>query len=424
MKDGVVLLKTKDGVKAVKINDIKDITFKGKFDRGLLETEFNKTLTLKLDWSKKKPAKKASIGMVYLERGIRWIPSYKVTIDGNGKAIIRLQASLINELADLDNVTAHLVIGVPTFAFKDEVDPISLEKTIAKLSQYFQPNAATGHAFSNAIMSQSINIREERRRGNQDDAMYLGPEVDGSGKNEDLFVFTVKNITLKKGQRTTFFIDEFTLDYKDVYTLDVPFSPPPEVWKNFNSSRQSKLEQLFRAPKVMHKIRMKNDSPYPLTTAPALILKNDRIIAQGMMKYTPISSVADLEITTAVDIKVEKKEKETNRVPNAVKWNGYNYGKVELTGNLKLTNYKKETIQIEVVRHVLGNIDSADNDGEIEAINMFEDAAIGNRPFWWSWVSWPYWWYQFNSVGKATWIVSIETGKGADLNYKWHYFWR
>ena len=83
------------------------------------------------------------MGLLYLQKGIRWIPSYKFVIDGKGGVTVQLEATLINELADLDDVTANLVVGVPSFAFADTADPIGMGQTVAQLSQYFQPDAQT-----------------------------------------------------------------------------------------------------------------------------------------------------------------------------------------------------------------------------------------------------------------------------------------
>jgi hypothetical protein len=47
------------------------------------------------------------------------------------------------------------------------------------------------------------------------------------------------------------------------------------------------LMRLLAAPKVMHALRLKNRSEHPLTTAPALIISGDRVLAQGTMTYTP-----------------------------------------------------------------------------------------------------------------------------------------
>jgi len=122
-KGSIILLKTVEGTKAVDIGRIQDITFKKPPATKAAGEEFRNLLTLKLNWAKAKPAKAAEVGMIYVQKGVRWIPHYKVTIDGKGNARVQLQAVLINELTDLTDVTCHLVVGVSSFDFKDLVDP-------------------------------------------------------------------------------------------------------------------------------------------------------------------------------------------------------------------------------------------------------------------------------------------------------------
>ncbi|MHC4624715.1 MAG: hypothetical protein ACYS4W_12525, partial [Planctomycetota bacterium] len=226
----IVLLKVAEGVRAVPLGHIREVTFLDEPRSTVAHKEFRNVMTLKLDWNRAKPGKAAEVGMAYVQRGIRWIPNYRIEIDGKGEAVIRLQATLINELADIQDVKAHLVIGVPTFAFKDSVDPISLQETVAQLSRHFRQDSQTAFALSNAIMSQSAAWRAEggRRRSGTAEVMDLGPEVTGSLKNEDLYVFTVEHVTLKKGQRMVLPVTEFKLKYRDVFVLDLPFGPPPE----------------------------------------------------------------------------------------------------------------------------------------------------------------------------------------------------
>jgi hypothetical protein len=370
------------------------------------------------------------VGLLYLQRGIRWIPNYKVTIDGRGNAVVQLQATLINELADLEDVTTHLVIGVPRFVFEDTPDPISLQEAAAELSQYFRRDSQTRLGFSNALMTQAAMsaegefFRQDESRG----AAGAGPEVVGSAENEDLFVFTVEHVSLKKGQRMVLPVSEYEMSYRDVFTLNIPFSPPPEVWRNFNAGRQTELAQILGAPKVMHKVRLSNETEHPLTTAPALILSGDRLLAQGMMRYAAPGADTDLDITHAVDIQVKKKDNETGRVPNAVVWQGDQYGRVDLAGSITLTNYRDTPLTVEVVRHVLGNVASAEHGGEIEMVNLFEDPSFaegpGPFPTWWGWFSWPWWWHHFNSVGRITWTVELQPSEPLELGYTWNYFWR
>jgi hypothetical protein len=426
-RGSIVLLKFEGGVKAVPISRIQEVTFLDEPRLQLAGEQFRDMMTLRLDWSRRKPEENAEVGMVYVQRGIRWIPSYRIDIDGKGNASIKLQATIVNELADVKDVKAHLVIGVPKFTFENTVDPISLQQTVAQLSRHFRPDSQSAFAFSNAIMAQQAEMSVRRVDvPDSSETLDLGPEVTGSGKNEDLYIFTLEHVTLEKGQRMVVPVAEYELKYRDVYVLDLPFGPPPEVRHNLNNQQQAQLARLYYSPKVMHKIRLDNDAKYPLTTAPALILRQGRIIAQGMTTYTAIGASSDVELTAAVDISVEKLDKETDRIPDAIKWDGYSYARSNLTGTITLTNRRSDTVSLEIRRSILGQIDSASHEGSIEHLGRHEGGWMdpNSLPFWWSWYNWPYWWYHFNAVGRVSWECELESGKTVELEYNWHYFWR
>jgi hypothetical protein len=422
----IVLLKFEGGIKAVPISRIRELTFLDEPKLQLAGEQFRDMMTLKLDWGRRKPAPEAEVGMVYVQRGVRWIPNYRIDIDSDGNAKIKLQATIINELADIEDVKAHLVIGVPKFAFEKTVDPISLQQTVAQLSSHFRPDSQSAFAFSNAIMTQAEMPVRRIDVPDSGSTLDLGPDVAGSGKNEDLFIFTLEHVTLKKGQRMVVPVAEYELKYKDVFVLDLLFGPPQEVRRNFNNEQQARLAQLYHSPKVMHKIRFANNAKCPLTTAPAMILRQGRIIAQGMMTYTAVGASSDLELTAAVDIAVEKLDKETERIPDAVKWDNYTYARSNLTGTITLTNRRSDTVSLEIRRSILGQIDSASHEGSIEHLGRNEGGWLdpNSLPFWWRWYNWPYWWYHFNAVGRVSWECEIEPGKSVELEYQWHYFWR
>jgi hypothetical protein len=422
-----VLLRTEQGVKVVALDRIQDVTFTGDYRKSVMQEEFRNLLTLKMDWEGGRPQSQADVGLLYLQRGIRWIPNYKVTIDGKGHATVRLQATLINELVDLEDVTAHLVVGVPNFEFKDTPDPISLQQTVAQLSQYFRPDTRTAYAFSNAIMSQAVQTPTASNRADAPEGGHtldLGPDVAGSGKSEDMFVFTMDHISIRKGQRMAVTIGEFAMKYQDVLTLDIPSVPPAELLRNVDSSRQTELARLLNAPKVMHKIRLFNSSQYPLTTAPALLLKDDRLLAQGLMTYSAPGASADLNITSAMDIRFSKEDNETKRAPNDVVWQGEQYGRIDLAGKITLTSFRPDAVEVEVTRNLFGTVDSTDNGGHKDTINILEDNGAGGSYSGWSWLAGPWWWQRVNGAGRVTWTVKLEPKKPLDLGYKWHYYWR
>ena len=310
---------------------------------------------------------------------------------------------------------------------------MALQQNLAQLSQYFQPNAAGGYSplssqFSNAIMTQQMARAPNYYALSEPGAGgALGPEIGDAGKNEDLFVFTMPHVSLKRGERMVLPVAEFTLPYKDIFTLELPFGPPPEVRANLNNEQQRELARLFSSPKVMHKVRLTNHSKYPLTTAPALIVRAGRVLAQGLMTYTATGASVDLAITTAVDFQVRKSDVEAKRTPNAVEENGNRYTRIDMSSQITVTSHRAQPAELEITRYVLGAADSAGADGKVEQINAFENGDYltgADYPNWWSWYGWPYWWNYFNGIGRISWKLTFDPNQSKDLGYQWHYFWR
>ena len=408
-----VLLATALGTKTVEIKNIHNITFKGsasdQFSKDLETAQLQ--LNLKMKGSNKSEAK---VGLMYLEKGFRWIPNYKIDIINDKEVIVKLSATLINDMVDVDNVDLNLVVGVPSFFCQGKYDPIALQKDVVNTNRHRR------NIFHNqvAIANFTPSIPE----------FHPEPEATPTNinKNQDLFLYRLKNISLKKGQRMTLPVSENRLSYTDIYSLNIPFTTPIECYRNLDrEERQAAM--LLNRPAVKHKIRIKNSSEQPFTTAPALVLKNGLPLAQGRMTYASIGGTSDITLTSAIDINVTKKDNEVKRTPNAVRWHHDDYGKIELEGTVSLKNFKDKTVTVEITRHFLGRIDKVDGEGKISYTNQFEDDSFHpdapTSRHWWHSYSWPWWWFKFNSIGKVQWEKTIEPGQQIDLNYNWHYMW-
>lgn len=419
-RSNVLLVSTDDGVLTVPIERVESVAFRRPPKSTVTQEEFRNVLTVSLPEAA--PGSQAELGLMYVQKGIRWIPSYRVDIDGKGRAQVRMQATIINELVDLQDATVNLVIGVPSFAFEQTPDPMSLQQTFANLSPHFDKSSLGGQALGKAVMTQAARMAE---RGGvaADAAVSETPEVAGEGRSEDYFVFTVRNVTLKKGARMVMPVTEFTIPYRDVYTLTVPFVAPPEV--------QPSAGDPWRTPvalRVLHQLRLTNESQYPLTTAPALILSRGQVLAQGMLTYTAQKAASDLTLTTAVDIKVKRADTETGRIPASLTLESGRekvvYGRTDMAGKLTLTNYKAVPVDIEVTRYVVGHVDRADAGGEAVNVDPYaDDSGAGNVDFYRVY-PWPAWWTRVNGVGRFTWKVHLEPGQTTELGCYWHYFWQ
>ena len=137
------MLETAEGIRVIPLSSIQEVTFLERPNADIETQRQQNVLSLQLDWPEGESVDTANVGMAYIQRGIRWIPNYRLELDGKGKARVKLQATLINEMIDLENVTANLVIGVPHFAFKETIDPIALGQATAQLSSYFQEGSQT-----------------------------------------------------------------------------------------------------------------------------------------------------------------------------------------------------------------------------------------------------------------------------------------
>jgi hypothetical protein len=413
----LLLVETVTGTRAIPLASVRELEIRDGFTARVRRDEQKERLTLQVAAG----GDGATVGVMYVQRGLRWIPAYKLDLDGKGNAAVQFEATLVNDLVDLERATVHLVIGVPKFAFEGMVDPISLQQEMVQVASHVRDQISMRRDFlSNSIMTQTANYRADPRGGGQDGQ----PAVEGSGAAEDLFVFTVRDVTLKQGERLVLPVSSFTLAYRDVYRLDVPFAPPMEVRQNLQSERVVELARLLQAPKARHVLRLVNGNDAPLTTAPALVLAGGRVLAQGHMLYTPKRVESDLEINVAVDVCVDTEEHETKRDPGPIRLGGENYGRVGVAGTITLRNEKTVPVEVEVSRRALGIADEVGQDGTKKQLDLVQAWHGGAQPGWWGWWSWPYWWFQHNGFAEFRWTVQLAPGASTQLDASWHYFWR
>lgn len=411
----ILILHDNSGTRAVPISRVRDIIVSGPFGDVVEAEQTRNRIELRVNGG----GKQAKVGVIYVQKGFRWIPSYHIEIDGSGKAQVKMQATMVNDLIDLDGATVNLVVGVPKFAFAGMRDPIALQDQTPQvaMAQGYNNASLFNNALSNSLMTQTTSYSPQNAQPSGD------PKIEPGEASEDLFVFPVRSVTLKKGERMIVPITSFEVPYRDVYRFDSAMAPPMEHRRNLQDQRVIELARQLAAPKVRHVLRIDNQSDMPFTTAPALVFAKGRILAQGHMKYTSRGATTDLEINTAIDVRVETEEHETNR-ENNVRLNGDKYNRIELTGSIKLINAKSTPVEIEVVRRVLGHVDEVDHDGKHQQLDLVQAWSDSARPAWWSWWSWPYWWFHHNGFGECRWKVTLKPGEKLELGAKWHYFWR
>jgi len=430
----VALIQEDDAVAALPVNRLQDIRFVGEAPaRRYTRQTPRERMTLGFAWDGA-PAEAADVSLMYIQRGLRWIPSYRITMLGEGRVRIELQATLVNELADLDGVTMHLAVGTPSFAFEGTPDPMAMREQFDDLGFYFRrtDGASTGAMLNNALFAQGARRGDFVGASTMADAPaaqggQAPPDFLGGERAEDLFIFTLSDVTLARGARMVLSAIEYEAEANSLYTLELPGSPPTQALERFNNDQHRQLARLLNNPTPRHVLRIqnKNDGGYPITTAPALVVRNGRTLAQGLLTYTAHGASVDLEVGAAVDISVETDEREALREPDALRWNGRDYARIDITFEAELTNHKTHPTSIEVRKLAFGSPDSVGQGGEAVARSVFSDEVQGRSTasHWWRWWSWPSYWHRLNGAAEFTWTIELAPGETKALDAAWRYFW-
>ena len=409
----LVLLATSSATRAVPVEHVRELEVRGELVRRFSEQVLRERLTLRVDQA----GGDVTVGVAYVQKGLRWIPAYRIELGADERAAVRLEATLVNDLVDLEHATVHLVVGAPRFEFAGEIDPISLREVAAGIRARVLARDRFSNLASNpnVLMTQAAGFVEAEQAP-------AGPELGPGTAEEDLFLYSLRDVTLRKGERMVLPLSEFTLPYRDVYVLEVPLGPPPELSQQWTGERALEIARLLAAPKAMHTLRLENTSDAPFTTAPALVLSGGKPLAQGRMLYTPRGARTDLGINPAVDVRVEIEEHEQGRTTERMA--GDDYQRTAVCGSITLTNLKSKAVELEVRRDVLGLVDEVGQGGQKVQRGLSESWSAQALPPWWGWYSWPYWWFRFNGLGRFSWSTKLEPGASAKLEASWHYFWR
>jgi hypothetical protein len=391
VRASLIIVKTNEGDVAIDSQQVRRV----KFTDGKVEKTFiSKRKSMQLDVKLGAPAGGKKLTVSYLAKGITWAPSYIVDITEPNKAQMSAKAEVINEACDLNGVTIQLVTGFPNLQFADIVSPLAMKENLAQFLQSLakgQSERGQVSVMSN-VMTQSGGRYREDRAGNEMMPAYGAAEA---GKvAEDLFMYPVKNVQLKKGQVGYFPLFTESVPYKHIYQWKIPDYVTEEESYSYRPQREQEREP---EEKIWHCLKMENTTKVPWTTAPAEIVKENLILGQDTLNYTPVKGESTLKITQAVSVKAEQVELETDRKRDAAQLYGYHYDLITVEGKLSVTNFQEKAITLEITKTLSGEVKSSEPQAEIETL------ARGLS--------------RMNAVRKLTWTTELEPGQQKQLGY-------
>ncbi len=366
------MLRTEQGDMLLNIAEIRQLTVPNmKTTIGRRGTRTTKTKRLRFRFEN--PGEKREILISYFRPGVRWIPTYRVELDNKTgvkkkTAQISLQAEIINEAEDLIDTPIDIVVGVPNFRFRTVTSPFTLEKVLRNALQQAAPQlmGQFRNSMSNSLFSQ--RTAEVGRGASRPAAVAevsdvdLPPELRASG-SQDLFVYSLPALQLRKGERAAVPIFTATAPYRDVHTWDLHLTRSDVATTPSGSGVQSPLT--LSETKVWRQIELTNTTNVPWTTGAAMIMDGKQLLAQELLTYTSPKGHCRVPVTVAIDVRGSYEEAEFARQLKALRWSGYDYAKIQQRTKLEVRNHKTEVISLEVTLKFGGKATEVTDEGEI-----------------------------------------------------------
>lgn len=372
INDMSIALKTEAGVQVFLASRLESVEVIGQ--PKWLKPKLTKQTRLSIKTEGAPAGQKVNLGVAALERGIRWIPSYRVEVKGSPikEAKLELEAMLINELADLSKTDVYFVVGVPHFLFQDTMSPLSINTAFAGVSSFFREGAGSGRRDSYMNVTSQIAYQADGAdRGdlNNSPAPTIGAEEQVSSFSaEQLYLYQANQVSLKKGERSSLRLFSLTVPCTEVFEWTL--NDDPETQKRYldyyNSSSSQQVRQDLTT-KVWYALRLRNQTNMPWTTAPAITFRDWKPIGQDMMTFTTTGSDNILRVTPATEVLGTHTLEEKSRERMQLNYAGstYNFDLVTVEGKIKLKNIKKEPVEMVLTRNVIGEVLSAGDGGKI-----------------------------------------------------------
>jgi hypothetical protein len=373
-----IAVKTENGVLAFLANKMENVEVIGQPKWNKPKSEKQIRLGIKTEGAK--DGQKVNLGIAALERGIRWIPAYRVEVKGDPikEAKLELEANIINQLADLNNSEINFVVGVPHFLFQDTASPLSINTAFAGVSSNFRRDS--GNQYSNSLMSQS-SARQEEIVLNEDERSASPTSAEEEKTNsfsaEQLYLYQTNQLNLKKGERATMRLFSLTVPCSEVFEWtinDVKDAQTRYMDSNYSNQNQQVNSLQDLSSKVWYALKLKNTTGMPWTTAPAISFREWKPLGQDMLKFTAIGGEEVLRVTPATEVVGTHLLEEKTRIREKLRWNGsdYEFDLVTVEGTIKLRNVKKQPIELVLTRNLVGEVESASDNGKItkEGLNL------------------------------------------------------
>lgn len=393
----VVQIKTDKGIVALNIHSITRADFES--DDAICPASVKQKrpgIRMELD----QPAGREKVSISYLARGVTWAPGYLIDLSDEKIARFSAHALVINELMDFEKVDLELITGFPNIRFSEVPNPIAMSQNLADFLKTLNTGRTDGRR-DFTLGQQAIVMNQAEYYHDFEAPLMPGYSTAAQGMvSEDLFLYPVKEFSLKKGETAWLPLFTAEMPYKHIYTWKIAdFVDNDDRYRNERDRAESKP-----AEEVWHSCRLMNNLKMPLTTAAAEFVKDGAFTGQDICYYTAPGAETTIRINRAMNVLGEQAEGEVKRSRNAGRFYGYDHDLVTVQGELKLRSRLDQPVKVEIIKELSGEV------LEISPDAKDEKTARGLR--------------QVNPKHLLTWEIELKPGEERKLSYKYQVYIR
>jgi len=255
--------------------------------------------TLLLDVGKAQ-ARPVSIRISYMAKGLSWVPSYRIDLADSKTLAVCQRAVVKNELADLEAVKVRLISGFPSVRFAHVTSPFSIETTWSQFFRELSNRRGSAYGLVAPSMGQAVRWNWVPLKGLP--GLSAAPNVGGV----DIHYHDLGERSLREGESLSLRVTSATAPYDRV----VEWVTPDNRSSNgcYVSDTDLRRDSEKYQPSAWDSLRFNNPFPFPMTTAPAMVVSKGRFMGQQLSYWTNPGQQMILHITRALSIRTHSAE--------------------------------------------------------------------------------------------------------------------
>lgn len=391
-KSNLVAVETAEGMQLFSFDKIENITGK---DPGIVLSREEKHEETARYYQILTKNNAKSVMMMSLERGMAWAPGYSIDLSSPDKLTFTAKSTVLNDLLDFQDAKVRLITGFPNLQFQNILDPLTSGMSVDDWLRSISggtPGGFGGGGFGGsggpfANRAGELTKRDAAKAivGADSAPITFNPADNGlvlqnvSGEQlEDLFFYDLDKVSLKRGSRSYQYLYQFDAPYKRTYTWDGESGTP-----------------------VFNKIKFKNQTGKPISTAAATMFKKGEVIGQGMMNYTAANTEAELVVSRSLDFKTSSNAEIVDRAVGAIKdkKGTPTMDLVTYETELEVENPKEEAVNFSIKKLIYGEVNRTEPKAESE---VSKTGVKGSNPY-----------------TTLTWNLKIAAGKSEKFVIRW-----